>query len=192
METSWIFITGMLFVFMICYIHSRVAYRDAKKRLETEKAEKRRVKPGYYWYEDDTFSKSKSPNKKVKAIVELIEEGYIYGDLTASDIFPIKELQLSYDDAKKFFESFSYPCKKNEKLVWYDIYKLCQIQKHYDSIYDAFIKISKIPRQVGQRSCTECNTLKENAFIMDFYYKDTYDTPKVNKHYIRPVIAMKC
>lgn len=202
METNWIFIIGLFFLVVICFMciytsyHAEIAKRKAEEEAaeeEAEEAEKKRVKPGCYWYEDDTFSKSRIPDKKVKAIVELVEGGCIYGDLTASELYPINEQQLSYDDAKKFFEDFSYPCKENEEIVWYDIHQLFRVQKnYYEDVYHMFVKMSKPPRCKGQWSRLECFTLKENAFIMDFHYKDSFDTPKVNEHAVRPVIAMKC
>ena len=193
METSWIFIIVMLFLGLICLMCVYTPYHAEIKRRDAEDAEKRRVKPGCYWYEDDTFSKSRIPNKRVKAIVEFVGDGYIYGDLTASELFPIDEQQLSYDDAKKFFEEFIYPCKENEKIIWYDIHQLFRVQEnYYKDVYHTFVEMSKLPRRNGQWSCSECLTLKENAFIMDFHYEDSFDTPKVNEHAIRPVIAMKC
>lgn len=193
METNWISVTAICFIvmtFVTCvYLH----YDAVKTRRKAEEAEKKRVKPGCYWYEDDTFSKSRIPDKKVKAIVELIEGDCIYGDLTASELFPIDEQRLSYNDAKKFFEEFYYPCKDNEKIVWYDIYQLGKIKEHYSmKIERVVMGMSKSPRRRGQWSCSECLTLEENAFIMDFHYNDCFDTPKVNENAVRPVIAMKC
>ena len=193
METNWIFIIGLFFLVVICFMGIYTPYHAEIKRREAEEAEKKRVKSGCYWYEDDTFSKSRIPDKKLKAIVELVEGDYIYGDLTASEIYPIDEQELSYDDAKKFFENFSYPCKENEEIVWYDIHQLFRVQKnYYKDVYHVFVDMSKSPRRSGQWSRSECLTLKENAFIMDFHYEDSFDTPKVNEHAVRPVIAMKC
>ena len=192
METNWIFIVATFFVVMTCFICVYLHYDAIKSRRKAEEAEKKRVKPGYYWYEDDTFSKSRIPDKKVKAIVELVEEDCIYGDLTVSELFPIDEQRLSYDNAEKFFEEFSYPCKDNEKIVWYDIYQLSKIKEYYSmKIERVVMEMSKSPRRRGQWSCSKCLTLKENAFIMDFHYNASFDTPKVNENAVRPVIAMK-
>ena len=193
MEANWIFIIGLFFLVVICFMCIYTSYHAEIAKRKAEEAEKKRVKPGCYWYEDDTFSKSRIPDKKVKALVELVEDGYIYGDLTVSELFPIDEQQLSYDGAKKFFEEFSYPCKWNEKIVWYDIRQLCRVQEnYYKDIYHVFVEMSKSPRRYGHWSCSECLTLKENAYIMDFHYEDSFDTPKVNENAVRPVIAMKC
>ena len=193
MEINWIYAIAKLFIAITCFMCVYWYYDAINARRKFEEAEKKRVKPGCYWYEDDTFSKSRIPDKKVKAIVELIEEDCIYGDLTTSELFPIDEQQLSYDEAKKFFEEFSYPCKENEKIVWYDIHQLHEIHKHYSmKIERVVMGMSKSPRRRGQWSCSECLTLEENAFIMDFHYNDCFDTPKVNENAVRPVIAMKC
>ena len=78
------------------------------------------VKVGMIWYEDDTFSFDILP-KKIKAVVELVKGGIIYGDLTASELFAIPERPMSWFSAKQFFDKFSYLCKDNEKIVWYSI-----------------------------------------------------------------------
>ena len=39
------------------------------------------IEPGYYWYDDDTFSKDCIADKSVKAIVVLVQTGTIYGDI---------------------------------------------------------------------------------------------------------------
>lgn len=193
MEINWIYVIVKLFIAITCFMCVYWYYDAINARRKAEEAEKKRVKPGCYWYEDDTFSKSRIPNKKVKAIVEHVEVNVIYGDLTASELFPIDEQQLSYDDAKKFFEEFSYPCKENEKIVWYDIHQLFRVQKnYYKDVYHVFVEMSKSPRRNGQWSRSECLTLEENAYIMDFHYEDSFDTPKVNENAVRPVIAMEC
>ena len=51
----------------------------------------KQVKAGMFWYEDDTFSFGKIADKKLKAVVELVYNGVIYGDLTASELFDIPE-----------------------------------------------------------------------------------------------------
>ncbi len=190
MNATWIFVVGVLLIFAIlCFVFFYQTPTKLKYEMR-EDDEAKCVKPGYYWYDDDTFSKSRLPEKKLKAIVELIEDGIIYGDLTASELFSITEQELTWDEAKKFFENFSYPCKKNEKIVWYDIYQLINVQKTY--LLKVYNSIPKRPRCGGQWSRSECCSLPENAFIRDFHYEYTYDTPKVNKFFVRPVIAMKC
>ena len=65
-------------------------------------------------------------------------------------------------------------------------------EEHYSmKIERVVMEMSKSPRRREQWSCSKCLTLKENAFIMDFHYNVSFDTPKVNENAVRPVIAMK-
>ena len=183
--TSFFIFAACSLIFAACFFAFFSPINDNNIGIHKNKKEKKElIKPGYYWYEDDTFSRSRIPDKKIKAIVELIEDDFIYGDLTASELFTIKEQQLTWDDAKKFFENFSYPCKENEKIVWYNIHQLTKVLKK---------ACSRCHPRVGCHwSCSECCSLQENAYIFDLHFNDTFDTPKSNKHYVRPVIAMKC
>lgn len=193
MNANLFFIIALIFGFSLCAYAVLKAYHEELEQRRAKQREERRVKPGYYWYIDNTFSKDRIPDKKVKAIVELVDGCFIYGDLTASEIFDIEEQQLTWNEAKKFFEEFSYPCVEYEKIVWYDISQLHKVQKaYYLHTYKTLIEMQKIPRHSGNWSCSECCSLKENAFIMDFEYKDSFDTPKANKFAVRPVIGMLC
>ena len=114
-----------------------------------------KVKPGMFWFEDDTFSVDRIEGKKIKAIVELVRYSVIYGDLTASELFDIEEKYLNYYDAKDYLENFSYPCKNGEKIVSYDLYQIqdlaianCCVETEtscfcYPYVRDAFNKINK-------------------------------------------------
>ena len=73
---------------------------------EKAKIDINQVKPGMIWYEDNTFSFDKQADKKIKAIVELVENGVIYGDLMASEMHDISDVEITWPDAKKFFKEF--------------------------------------------------------------------------------------
>lgn len=106
-----------------------------------------RIKPGMYWFEDDTFSREKIAGMKVKAIVELVDSnGIIYGDLTASEIFNIDEKYLKYYDAENYIENFSYPFKDDEGIVLYDHYQLQKVFDFYARIDRSFKLMDKKPR----------------------------------------------
>ena len=62
------------------------------------------IQVGMFWYEDDTFSFQRMVDKRIKAIVEWIGNSTIYGDLTASEIFDIKEECLNWFDAKNYMD----------------------------------------------------------------------------------------
>lgn len=47
--------------------------------LSVESLEK--IRPGYYWYEDNTFSKEIIAGKPLKAVVVLVQHSVIYGDI---------------------------------------------------------------------------------------------------------------
>lgn len=123
-----------------------------------------RIKPGMFWFEDDTFSYEKIEGKKIKAIVELVRYGYIYGDLTASELFDIEEKYLNWYEAKDYLANFSYPCKNGEKIVSYDLYQIqdlaianCCVETDtsyfcYPYVRDAFNKINKKYRH-GKNWC---------------------------------------
>ena len=193
MNTTFMLVVTSLLLVIVLILVFMPSYRRELEEKRAKEDEDNTIKPGYYWYEDDTFSEKRIPDKTIKAIVELVEDGFIYGDLTASELFSIKEQQLTWEEAKKFFEDFSYPCKENEKIVWYDIHQLSKVEKNcYGRVIEALITLNKPSRYRGQWTCSECCSLRENAFIMDFHYHDSFDTPKVNINAVRPVIAMKC
>ena len=132
------------------------AYDEAEKvypvrpvlALSTHKIDITQVETGMYWYCDNTFSFDRRFDKKIKAIVELVESGKIYGDLTASELYNIKEKAFNWFDGKSYIKSFSYPCNKNEKIVSYDYYQIQKIgwAEGYKRIRMAFEQIRKKAR----------------------------------------------
>ena len=68
---------------------------------------------------EEYLDDSRNIFKRIKAIIELIEGYVVYGELTASRLLDIKERKLSWNDARKYIKNFSYPCRSNEKIVWY-------------------------------------------------------------------------
>lgn len=147
------------------------------------------VQVGMIWYEDDTFSFDKLPNKKIKAIIEDIKDGVIYGDLTASDIHVNYEQFVDWDGAKKYIENFSYPCKQNEEIVWYNIQQLREIKKHYSQVRESFKLIGKRYRQFSYWA----------SEIWPSFYADTINfisgfvksLRKSQRAFIRPVLSLK-
>ena len=69
---------------------------------KTNKIDITQVGVGMFWYEDDTFSFDRTTDKKIKAIVELVENNVIYGDLTASELFDIPEKELTEKYEEKY------------------------------------------------------------------------------------------
>lgn len=153
------------------------------------------VKPGMFWYEDDTFSFDRTTDKKIKAIVELVENGIIYGDLTASELFYIFERPMSWFSAKQFFDKFSYPCKDNEKIVWHNIDQLQSVYNNYNAVKEAFSKLNKMYRKSVYWSSTEYkSSVKDSntfALDIDFNTGSRLVDHQYNCFYIRPVLALK-
>ena len=58
------------------------------------------IRIGKIWYEDDTVSFERIPCKKVKSVIELIENNKIYGDLTASELHDIPEQESGSHPAR--------------------------------------------------------------------------------------------
>ena len=152
------------------------------------------VQIGMIWYEDDTFSFDRLPNKKIKAVVELIENNIIYGDLTASELLTINEQRLTWDKAKMYIKKFSYPRQKNEDIVWYNIEQFKNIRDNYECVKKTFDKLYKEYRKEVYWSSTEepdfYGSLKY-AWRIYFCGRCKMYQGKSDLSYIRPVLALK-
>ena len=161
-----------------------------------------KVKPGMFWFEDDTFSVDRIEGKKIKAIVELVRYSVIYGDLTASELFDIEEKYLNYYDAKDYLENFSYPCKNGEKIVSYDLYQIqdlaianCCVKTEtscfcYPYVRDAFNKINKKYRY-GKNWCFYDRNEDWRTAIEFNDGNNIISYSKVNDAcFVRPVLAL--
>ena len=113
-----------------------------------------KIEPGMIWYEDDTFSFSVIKGKRIKAVVELINtyDNFIYGDLTASNIYDIQERCLSNNQARKRIENLSSICKEGESIVIMTTEELEKVAVCYDKIEETLLKIGKDPRKGYQLS----------------------------------------
>ena len=146
------------------------------------------VEPGMFWYEDNTFSDVRLTSKKIKAVVELVEDGVIYGDLTASELLDIEEQKMPWDEAKRFIEEFSYPCQENEKIVWYDIGRLEKVYGIYEVVRQAFYRVGKPFREICFWSSTECSST--NAWLLTFNLGGRWSGHKCASGYVRPVLSL--
>ena len=117
-----------------------------------------KIEPGMIWYEDDTFSFSVIKDKRIKAVVDLVDayENYIYGDLTASTIYDIQERYLKYHDALVRLDNLSSICKEGEKVVLLSGEKLGKIASCYDKTKETLLKLGKSPRKEPHMSFTLC------------------------------------
>ena len=147
------------------------------------------VEIGMFWYEDDTFSFDRITNKKIKAIVELVENGIIYGDLTASELFEIEEQCLGWPSAMWRINAFSYPCQKNEKIVLYSIKQFENLCATYTYVRRTFDQIHKRCRKDWYWSSTE--SVPKFAWGLYFSSGIRNDHDKHSYLYVRPVLALK-
>ena len=147
------------------------------------------VQVGMIWYEDDTFSFNKVDNKKIKAIVEYIEDGVIYGDLTASDIYKNYEQFIDWFGAKKYIEYFPYPCKQNEEIVWYNIHQLSEIKKHYSQVRETFKLIGKRYRQFSYWTSEIYPSFYAKCVAFEGGFVNSLH--KTRRAFIRPVLSLK-
>ena len=156
---------------------------------KTNKIDITQVGVGMFWYEDDTFSFDRTTDKKIKAIVELVENNVIYGDLTASELFDIPEKELTWYGAKRFYKEFSYSRRKNENIVWYDIDQLKSVYGNYNAIKKAFKKLHKPFREKMYWSSTERGSMY--ARYLSFSSGRRKDNVKYIFLSVRPVLALK-
>ena len=157
---------------------------DAKVKIDIKQ-----VKPGMIWYEDNTFLFERLPDKKIKAVVELVEKGVIYGDLTASELFDISEEHLSWFDAENYFKKFHYPCEENEEVVWYDLEQLKKVYVTYYRVIKTLNMVDKMFRTLGYWSFTEY--YDPFAWYWNFSTGLKGFRNKFYEYHIRPVLALK-
>ncbi|MBE6447676.1 MAG: DUF1566 domain-containing protein [Alphaproteobacteria bacterium] len=153
-----------------------------------EKINITQVKPGMLWYKGDIFSFEKIEGKEVKAIVELVEDGVIYGDLTASEMFDIREEMLNWGNAKNFIDNFYYPSQRGEAVVWYSIEQLEKVCKNYELVKKAFREIKKPFRKEFYWSSTERSST--SAWYLFFENRFVHTNVKYDKFFVRPVLTL--
>lgn len=147
------------------------------------------VKVGMIWYEDDTFSSEKIAGKKIKAIVELVHRGVIYGDLTASDILDVKEQQLTWYNAQNYVNGIPYRLRSKEWITWQDEYRIGLVYSKYESVKNAFKLIDKPCRHGLQWSSTKLNA--NQGWSKDFDNGNGYIHGTYMHASVRPIIARR-
>ena len=72
-----------------------------------------KIKAGMFWYDDDTFSADLIADKKVKAVVELVDTslGVVYGDIL------IPDKKMKWAKAEKYIEFFNKYTKTDDYWV---------------------------------------------------------------------------
>ena len=148
------------------------------------------IKPGMFWYEDDTFSFDKIKGKKIKAIVELVEDGFVYGDLTASEIFAAKAELLHWSHAKEYIRDYDYPLEKNEDIVLYNKDQLYKIVLNYYPVKNAFRRLGKPWRRSTFWTSTE-SSVYMRALVVAFGDNTIKEASTHSFQCVRPVLALK-
>ena len=156
---------------------------------------------GMFWYYDNTFSFGIIPNKQIKAVVEHIDNEFIYGDLTATP--NIQEFIGPYCKSKvnnasfgieEYLNGIPYTCDDNEKIVCYSYLQMEQVQASYERIELSLKKIGNIPRR-GGAEVSYWTTDKNGNFqrIFTFGEKEHRQQWKAMwaEAYYRPVLRMK-
>lgn len=154
------------------------------------------IQPGMFWYEDDTFSFKKLDSKRIKAIVELVENTVIYGDLTASEIYRFPEVTKDWFDSIRYINDFIYKCNYNEKIVMYDSDQFWDILKEYKAVQKSFNLIGKPYRKDCYWTSEEFNYTSSKIFGFDekcdiSIYPWAIAQNKYRRMYLRPVIALR-
>lgn len=157
---------------------------EAKTKIDINQ-----VKKGMFWYEDNTFSFDKQADKKIKAIVELVQNGVIYGDLTASELYENHEQFTDWFGAKKYIEQFPYQLKQNEEIVWYNIHQLSEIKKHYNLVKESFKLMGKRYRQFSYWACEIHPSLYAKCLAFEGGFANSL--LKTRRAFIRPVLSLK-
>lgn len=154
------------------------------------------IQPGMFWYEDDTFSFKKLDSKRIKAIVELVENTGIYGDLTASEIYRFHEVTKNWFASIRYINNFPYKCNYNERVVMYDGDQLKSIRANYKAVQKSFQLIDKPYREGAYWTPEEFNV--RYACIVRFRdgINDTNDLAFAEDKdrrpsHLRPVIALR-
>lgn len=98
------------------------------------------VKPGWYWYEDGSFSPVLQSEKKLKAVVVLIEYSTIYGDA-------FMEKTCHLNEAKTFLKECQE--KLGEKVYLPTLREHIFIGECIDDINRALDRIGNVPLWEG-------------------------------------------
>ena len=136
------------------------------------------VKPGYHWYEDNSFSKEIIVGKPLKAVVVLVLYGVIYGDI-------FQEESCSQEQLEKVMKSLSE--KVNQKLCLLPLVSHERISLHIDKVNAALQNCEKSIWKGEYWTATEYACYD----LWVYSYPSKRQTPGRRSSYkLRPVIGM--
>lgn len=157
--------------------------------VDVTKANISKIKPGMIWYDDDTCSWIKQSDKKIKAVIELVNDNAVFGDLTVSELQELREQKMSWQAMWEYIENFSYPFKWNERLSVNHSNDLYGTYDIYNEVRKTFKFLGKECR-AGRYWLSGSYSRNEKWYI-DFDNGDK-DYADVNECFaVRPVIKLE-
>lgn len=147
------------------------------------------IQVGMIWYEGNEFSFAEIEGKKKRAVVELVKDGFIYGDLTVGDDIKICERKLPHKDAKEYIAQFSDICDQNECVILGTHEILGEMCKMYSEVDKTLLQMKKMPR----RGCYWSSSSKEKESAVVVYFRNGskanwYEHDSLS---VRPVLMKK-
>ena len=164
-------------------VREKLATEVEVKFIQLTQGNLPRVKPGMYWYTDDSVSEVFSSDKELKSVVVLVDKGIIYGD----------SFQQRYILGKKlsgFMKEMAELYTKNFK--WGVIYRpevedLKAMYASLSKINAALAKIKKLKWSENLYWAQE-NT-PQSGLVVDMFDGANCKMPYEEGAYIRPLIA---
>ena len=159
--------------------------------METKESNFSKIKLGMIWYEDDTFSFEQIADKRIKAVVELIKDGFIYGDLTVSEIMDMKENQLNWETILMDIKFLSRDFNGIQSITWFDVDELAEVYNHYDVVRKTFAMLGKSPRNGIYWTISVSSGELNTGFLLDFTSGKIIEEHIEKRYGFRPVLKMK-
>lgn len=147
-----------------------------------------KVKVGMIWYEDNTFSFNILSDKKRKAIVELIEDEFIYGYIIDYKPDNIDTVELFLRMRTSSLRDFVYSCEENEKLVYYNAYQQKKARNNYADVKKTFERL----KDKSKKYCLSITTAS-NLYMQRLYFIEEIQCCHEGNlcQYNRPVLTLK-
>jgi len=149
------------------------------------------VKKGMIWYEDDTFSFERMTNKKIKAVVELINDGFVFGDLTVSELINVEEKHLNWEKILIELRYLSREFKERQFITWQDGDELLNVCNGYDVVRKTFVMLGKSPRNGVYWTSRVSSSVLRTGILLDFNSAKLIEDNIENSYLFRPVLKFK-
>ena len=107
------------------------------------------VKAGMIWYEDDTVSAVLIPEKRIKSVVLLVQNGIVYGDTFIED-------QKSGKEISDFVNSYQKQFQPKETVCQLTFREMAQVVPHLNRINEVLARLEKPVWMGSYVTSTEC------------------------------------